>query len=289
MKSISKAIIPAAGYGTRHLPITKALPKELLPILDRPSVDYVVEECVLSGITDICIVLSRGKCGVADYFDRNPEVENVLAKSGRRDMIDKINPYLGKVNITYIRQPEMKGTACAVALCKEFTAGEAFAVLFPDDVVYNPDNPATAQLIKAAATTGSSIVGVKDLPEEEAVKYGVMIPAETKGRYVRITGFLEKPDIKNLPSTITSVGRFVLTPDIFYYIDRIKPAANGEMYLSDAIDMMAKDMNVYAYDFEGTRYDMGSKEGFIKANIDFALRDKELGAKILEYLRSGKG
>lgn len=286
MKSVSKAIIPAAGYGTRHLPITKALPKELLPILDRPSVDYVVEECVLSGITDICIVLSRGKGAVEDYFDRNPEIEANLARSGKRELLKKVNPYLGKVNITYIRQPEMKGTAYAIGMCREFTGGDAFAVLFPDDVVYNPEDPATAQLIRASVTTGSTIVGVKDLPPEEAVKYGVMVPAESKGRYVRIKGFVEKPDIKTLPSTITSVGRFVLTPDIYYYIGRVKPAANGERYLTDAIDAMAKDMNVYAYTFDGTRYDTGSTEGFLKANLDYALREKELGAKISEFLKT---
>ena len=136
MKSVSKAIIPAAGYGTRHLPITKALPKELLPILDRPSVDYVVEECVSSGITDICIVLSRGKGAVEDYFDRHPEIEANLAASGKRDLLKKVNPYLGKVNITYIRQPEMKGTAYAIGMCRDFTAGEAFAVLFPGDLFF---------------------------------------------------------------------------------------------------------------------------------------------------------
>ena len=286
MKSVSKAIIPAAGYGTRHLPVTKALPKELLPILDRPSVDYVVEECVSSGITDICIVLSRGKSAVEDYFDRNFEIESVLAASGKRELLKKVNPYLGKVNITYLRQPEMKGTAYAIGMCREFTCGEAFAVLFPDDVVYNPGDPATAQLIRAAETTGSTIVGVKDLPPEEAIKYGVTVPCESKGRYVRIKGFVEKPDVENLPSTITSVGRFVLTPDIYYYIDRVKPAANGERYLTGAIDMMAKDMNVYAYAFEGERYDTGSTEGFLKANIDYALRDGEIGAKISEFLKT---
>ncbi len=286
MKSVSKAIIPAAGYGTRHLPITKALPKELLPILDRPSVDYVVEECVSSGITDICIVLSRGKSAVEDYFDRNFEIESVLAASGKRELLKKVNPYLGKVNITYLRQPEMKGTAYAIGMCRDFTAGEAFAVLFPDDVVYNPEDPATAQLVRASETTAATIVGVKDLPPKEAVKYGVMVPGESKGKYVRIKGFVEKPDIDKLPSTITSVGRFVLTPDIYYYIDRVRPAANGERYLTDAIDMMAKDMNVYAYAFEGTRYDMGSTEGFLKANIDYALRDGEIGAKISEFLKT---
>lgn len=286
MQRIRKAVIPAAGFGTRHLPITKAVAKEMLPILDRPAIDYVVEECVESGITDICIVVSRGKGMIADYFDRAPELEAALAKAGKDAFLKLVNTYADKVNIVYVRQPEMRGTAGAVALCREFAAGEPFALLFPDDVMYNPGDPVTGQLIRAYEKTGAPIVGVQNIAPENAVKYGVMVPVETDGRYVKISGYKEKPPIDQLPSTLTSLGRFVLDARIFSYIDNVAPTIGGELYLSTAIDAMAKCEPVFAYDFEGTRYDIGSREGFLAANIDYALRDDALSAPLLEFIRS---
>lgn len=286
MQRIRKAVIPAAGFGTRHLPITKAVAKEMLPILDRPAIDYVVEECVESGITDICIVVSRGKGMIADYFDRAPELEAALAKAGKDAFLKLVNTYADKVNIVYVRQPEMRGTAGAVALCREFAAGEPFALLFPDDVMYNPGDPVTGQLIRAYEKTGAPIVGVQNITPENAVKYGVMVPVETDGRYVKISGYKEKPPIDQLPSTLTSLGRFVLDARIFSYIDNVAPTIGGELYLSTAIDAMAKCEPVFAYDFEGTRYDIGSREGFLAANIDYALRDDALRAPLLEFIRS---
>ncbi len=276
MLKITKAVIPAAGFGTRHLPITKAVAKEMLPILDRPAIDYVVEECVESGITDICIVVSRGKSMIADYFDRAPEIENSLKNSGKSSYLKKINAYDGKVRISYVRQPEMRGTAYAVALCEEFTAGEPFALLFPDDVIFNPEKPVTRQLMDACYETDAPIVGVQQIPPEQAIKYGVMLPLETRGRLTKIGGYQEKPAIEDLVSTLTSLGRFVLTKDIFGYIRKIKPTINGEYFLSSAIDMMSKEKPVYSYTFEGIRYDMGCREGFLKANFDFAMRDDSL-------------
>lgn len=286
MQRIRKAVIPAAGFGTRHLPITKAVAKEMLPILDRPAIDYVVEECVESGITDICIVVSRGKGMIADYFDRAPELEAALAKAGKDAFLKLVNTYADKVNIVYVRQPEMRGTAGAVALCREFAAGEPFALLFPDDVMYNPGDPVTGQLIRAYEKTGAPIVGVQNIAPENAVKYGVMVPVETDGRYVKISGYKEKPPIDQLPSTLTSLGRFVLDARIFSYIDNVAPTIGGELYLSTAIDAMAKSESVFAYDFEGTRYDIGSREGFLAANIDYALRDDALRAPLLEFIKS---
>ena len=276
MPKITKAVIPAAGFGTRHLPITKAIAKEMLPILDRPAIDYVVEECVLSGITDICIVVSRGKSMIADYFDRVPEIENSLAKSGKTALLEKINAYMGKVHITYVRQPEMRGTAYAVDLCRDFAAGEPFALLFPDDVMYNPDKPVTRQLMDAYYEVNAPIIGVQDIPPEEAVKYGVMLPLERRGKLTLVGGYQEKPAVKDLVSTLTSLGRFVLTPEVFDFIKTVKPTLNGEYYLSTAFDDMAKVKPVYSYTFDGIRYDMGGREGFLKANIDYALRDPSL-------------
>ena len=286
MAKITKAVIPAAGFGTRHLPITKAIAKEMLPILDRPAIDYVVEECVLSGITDICIVVSRGKSMIADYFDKVPEIENSLAKSGKTALLEKMNAYMGKVHITYVRQPEMRGTAYAVSLCKEFAAGEPFALLFPDDVMYNPDKPVTRQLMEAYYEVNAPVIGVQDIPPAEAVQYGVMLPLEKRGKLTLVGGYQEKPALKDLVSTLTSLGRFVLTPEVFDFIKTVKPTLNGEYYLSTAFDDMAKVKPVYSYTFDGIRYDMGGREGFLKANIDYALRDPALAPYLKSLIES---
>lgn len=286
MAIITKAVIPAAGFGTRHLPITKAIAKEMLPILDRPAIDYVVEECVLSGITDICIVVSRGKSMIADYFDRVPEIENSLAKAGKTALLEKMNAYMGKVHITYVRQPEMRGTAYAVDLCRDFAAGEPFALLFPDDVMYNPDKPVTRQLMEAYYEVNAPVIGVQDIPPEEAVKYGVMLPLERRGKLTLVGGYQEKPAVKDLVSTLTSLGRFVLTSEVFDFIKTVKPTHNGEYYLSTAFDDMAKVKPVYSYTFDGIRYDMGGREGFLKANIDYALRDPSLAPYLKSLIES---
>lgn len=286
MAKITKAVIPAAGFGTRHLPITKAIAKEMLPILDRPAIDYVVEECVLSGITDICIVVSRGKSMIADYFDKVPEIENSLAKAGKTALLEKMNAYMGKVHITYVRQPEMRGTAYAVDLCRDFAAGEPFALLFPDDVMYNPDKPVTRQLMEAYYEVNAPVIGVQDIPPEEAVKYGVMLPLERRGKLTLVGGYQEKPALKDLVSTLTSLGRFVLTSEVFDFIKTVKPTHNGEYYLSTAFDDMAKVKPVYSYTFDGIRYDMGGREGFLKANIDYALRDPALAPYLKSLIKS---
>ncbi|MFA5449336.1 MAG: UTP--glucose-1-phosphate uridylyltransferase [Clostridia bacterium] len=289
MSKIKKAIIPAAGYGTRFLPATKAIPKEMLPIVDRPSIEYVVEECVESGITEICILLGRGKNSIENHFDRNYEVEDALQKAGKRAEIALMNKFLGKASFTFIRQPSMRGTGAAINLCKSFTAGEPFAVLFGDDVIYNKNEPVTAQLIRAYEATNSTIVGVQELSPQQAVSYGVVVPGAIKGRYVQLKGFKEKPPIDQLPSRLASLGRFVLTPDIFSCLDITPPAPNGEVYLPTAIEILASSANVYAYNFEGKRYDIGSKQGYLEANIEYALRSKALKSEFLEYLRELAG
>lgn len=285
MKQVTKAIIPAAGYGTRFLPATKAMPKEMLPIVDVPSIQYIVEECALSGITDVCIILGRNKNNIADHFDRNVEVEYALIKSGKLSDIEKMNKLSDKVNIVYVRQKEMRGTGKAIELCKSFVGNDPFAVLFGDDVMYNPEYPVTAQLIKAYEQTGATIIGVQEQPREECPKYGVVVPGKVKGRYTEILGFKEKPKLEELPSQLTSLGRFVLTPDIFEYIKETPAAPNGEVYLPTAIELMAKDMAVFAYSFEGRRYDIGDKLGYIIANIEYALRNGEINSGLKKYLK----
>lgn len=285
MKKVTKAIIPAAGYGTRFLPATKAMPKEMLPIVDVPSIQYIVEECAASGITDVCIILGRNKNNIADHFDRNVEVEYALAKSGKYNEIEKMNYLSEKVNIVYVRQRAMRGTGKAIELCRSFVGDEPFAVLFGDDVMYNPSAPVTGQLIDAYENTGSTIVGVQEQPREECPKYGVVVPGKIKGKYTEIKGFKEKPKLEELPSQLTSLGRFVLTPDIFGYIERTPAAPNGEVYLPTAIEMMAADAPVYAYTFDGRRYDIGDKLGYIVANVEFALRNPEINIGLKKYLK----
>ncbi len=284
MKKVTKAIIPAAGFGTRFLPITKSVPKEMLPILNRPSIDYVIEECLLSGITDVCIVISHGKEAILNYLDVNAELESALIKAGKTEELALINKY-SNVNFTFVLQPEMRGTAKAVELCKNFVGNEPFAVLFPDDVIYNPEKPVTKQLIEAYETTGATIVGCQHMPPEEAVNYGVMKIREQKGKYILIKGFQEKPSLEEIASNVTSLGRFLLTPEIFDCILRTKPVKNGEVYLPSAIDILSRESVVYAYLFDGTRYDMGSKFGFLKANIEYALRDAELREQLVKLIK----
>jgi len=285
VKKVTKAIIPAAGFGTRFLPATKAMPKEMLPIVDVPSIQYIVEECANSGITDVCIILGRNKNNIADHFDRNFEVEYALQKDGKNDLLNKMNALADKVHICYVRQFAMQGTAKAVELCKSFVNDEPFAVLFGDDVMYSPEKPVTKQLIEAYETTGCTIVGVQTQPKEECPKYGVVVPGKQKGRYTELLGFKEKPKIEELPSRLTSLGRFVLTPEIFKYIEKTPPAKSGEVYLPTAIELMSADLNVYAYEFEGIRYDIGDKLGYVKANVEFGLRNDEISAGLKAYLK----
>ncbi len=284
MKRVTKAIIPAAGFGTRFLPATKAMPKEMLPIVDVPSIQYIVEECVQSGITDVCIILGRNKNNIADHFDRNIEVELALAKSNKYKEIELMNSLSDKINISYVRQNEMLGTGKAIELCKTFVGNDPFAVLFGDDVMYNPTNPVTKQLIDAYENTNATIVGVQIQPREECPKYGVVVPGMVKGKYTQILGFKEKPKLEELPSQLTSLGRYILTPDIFHYIEKTPPVKNGEVYLPTAIELMSQDSNVFAYTFDARRYDIGDKLGYIEANIEYALRNKELEKGLKKYI-----
>lgn len=285
MKKVTKAIIPAAGFGTRFLPATKAMPKEMLPIVDVPSIQYIVEECADSGITDICIILGRNKNNIADHFDRNFEVEYALKKDGKLELLNKINSLQDKVNICYVRQFAMQGTGKAIELCKSFVGDDPFCVLFGDDVMFNENYPVTKQLIDAYENTGTVIVGVQEQPKEECPKYGVVVPGKSKGRYTELLGFKEKPKLEELPSQLTSLGRFVLTPEIFKYIEKTPPAKNGEVYLPTAIEIMSSDMSVYAYEFEGIRYDIGDKLGYVKANIEYGMRNDEISSGLKSYLK----
>ncbi len=286
MKKVTKAVIPCAGFGTRFLPITKAVPKEMLPVVDTPSLDIIVDECINSGITDILIILGKNKKCIEDYFDYAPELEKILSKGDKACKIKVINELADKANFYYCRQKEMNGSAMAVLAAEGFVGNEPFAVVYGDDIVYNEGGtPAIGQLIQAYYTTGKSILGVQEVDAKEAVKYGAVIKGQQKGRFCEMKGVIEKPALEDLPSTLVSLGRYVLTPDVFDYIRDTKPVKNGEVYLTDTINAMAETVGVYSYEFEGKRYDTGDKLGYLQANIEYGLRNKEIGEGLAKYIK----
>lgn len=283
---ITKAVIPCAGFGTRFLPQTKAVPKEMLPIVDTPALQLIVKEAVDSGITDILIILGKNKKCIEDHFDTAVELELLLEKAGKYEQLKEIRAISKMARIHYVRQHSMNGSGPAVLEAETFVGNEPFAVIFGDDIVYTGDGtPAIGQLMNAHYQTGTSILGVQKVPKELAVRYGVVYPGATKGRYTQMNGLIEKPSIDNVPSDLASLGRFILTPDIFDIIRTTPVHSNGEIYLTDAMNLQIKTTGVYAYEFEGRRYDTGDKFGFLEANIEYALRDEELSLKLKSYIK----
>lgn len=283
MKKVKKAIIPAAGLGTRFLPATKAMPKEMLPIVDRPTIEYIVEEAIQSGIEDIIIVTGKGKRAIEDYFDRNIELEDNLMQKGKYELLNKITQS-SKVEIHYIRQKEPKGLGHAVWCARKFIGNEPFAVLLGDDIVQT-EKPCLKQLIEQYDETQSSIVGVERVTEEETSRYGIIDPSKIEGRRYQVQNFVEKPAQGTAPSNLAIIGRYILTPAIFEFLSQQEVGAGGEIQLTDAIQKLNKIQSVYAYEFEGKRYDIGGKLGFIRTNVEFALADKELGTEVEQMLK----
>ncbi|MDN4495150.1 UTP--glucose-1-phosphate uridylyltransferase GalU [Ureibacillus aquaedulcis] len=282
MKKVKKAIIPAAGLGTRFLPATKAMPKEMLPIVDRPTIEYIVEEAIASGIEDIIIVTGKGKRAIEDHFDRNFELEANLIEKGKLELLEKVNQS-SKVEIHYIRQKEPKGLGHAVWCARNFIGDEPFAVLLGDDIV-QAQTPCTKQLIDQYNETGSSVIGVQTVPNEETHRYGIIDPISTEGRTYVVSNFVEKPNQGTAPSNLAIMGRYVLTPEIFEFLSLQETGAGGEIQLTDAIQKLNESQKVYAYDFEGKRYDVGEKIGFVKTTIDMALENEEIRDELYEYL-----
>jgi len=282
MKKVKKAIIPAAGLGTRFLPATKAMPKEMLPIVDRPTIEYIVEEAIASGIEDIIIVTGKGKRAIEDHFDRNFELEANLIDKGKLELLEKVNQS-SKVEIHYIRQKEPKGLGHAVWCARNFIGDEPFAVLLGDDIV-QAEVPCTKQLINKYNETGSSVIGVQTVPNEETHRYGIIEPISSNFRLYEVSNFVEKPKQGTAPSNLAIMGRYVLTPEIFEYLAFQETGAGGEIQLTDAIQKLNVSQKVYAYDFEGKRYDVGEKFGFVKTTIDIALENEEIRDELIEYL-----
>jgi UTP--glucose-1-phosphate uridylyltransferase len=282
LKKVRKAIIPAAGLGTRFLPATKAMPKEMLPIVDKPTIQYIVEEAVESGIEDIIIVTGKGKRAIEDHFDNNFELEQNLAEKEKFDLLEKVRQS-SKVDIHYIRQKEPKGLGHAVWCARKFIGDEPFAVLLGDDIV-QADKPCLKQLMDEYGKTGASIIGVQPVPEEETHRYGIIEPLEQTGRRYEVKNFVEKPAKGTAPSNLAIMGRYILTPEIFLFLEEQKIGAGGEIQLTDAIQKLNEIQRVFAYNFEGKRYDVGEKIGFIKTTIEFALQHDDLRTDLLKFM-----
>jgi UTP--glucose-1-phosphate uridylyltransferase len=282
LKRVRKAIIPAAGLGTRFLPATKAMPKEMLPIVDKPTIQYIVEEAIASGIEDIIIVTGKGKRAIEDHFDNAFELEQNLIEKGKFDLLEKVKEP-SKVDIHYIRQKEPKGLGHAVWCARSFIGDEPFAVLLGDDIV-QAETPCLRQLIDQYEQTLSSVIGVQRVPENETHRYGIIDPIEQDGRRYQVRQFVEKPAPGTAPSNLAIMGRYILTPEIFLFLEKQEVGADGEIQLTDAIQKLNEIQRVFAYEFEGRRYDVGEKIGFIKTTIEFALQNEELRDDLLAFM-----
>ncbi|HCX9198117.1 TPA: UTP--glucose-1-phosphate uridylyltransferase GalU [Staphylococcus aureus] len=284
MKKIKKAIIPAAGLGTRFLPATKAMPKEMLPILDKPTIQYIVEEAARAGIEDIIIVTGRHKRAIEDHFDSQKELEMVLKEKGKSELLEKVQYSTELANIFYVRQKEQKGLGHAISSARQFIGNEPFAVLLGDDIVES-EVPAVKQLIDVYEETGHSVIGVQEVLEADTHRYGIIDPLTKNGRQYEVKKFVEKPAQGTAPSNLAIMGRYVLTPEIFDYLKTQKEGAGNEIQLTDAIERMNNDNQVYAYDFEGERYDVGEKLGFVKTTIEYALKDDSMREELTRFIK----
>lgn len=283
MKRVRKAIIPAAGLGTRFLPATKAMPKEMLPIVDKPTIQYIVEEAVAAGIEDIIIVTGKGKRAIEDHFDFAHELEQNLVEKGKLDILDKVRYATNLADIHYIRQKEPKGLGHAVWCARNFIGDEPFAVLLGDDIVQS-ETPCLKQLINIYEETRSSVIGVQSVPDEETHRYGIVEPSVQDGRRYQVNNFVEKPKLGTAPSNLAIMGRYILTPEIFMFLEQQETGAGGEIQLTDAIQKLNQIQRVFAYDFEGKRYDVGEKIGFVKTTLEFALQEPSLREEILSFM-----
>ncbi|MCI1857129.1 MAG: UTP--glucose-1-phosphate uridylyltransferase GalU [Sporolactobacillus sp.] len=279
---VRKAVIPAAGLGTRFLPETKAMPKEMLPVVDKPTIQYIVEEAVRSGIEDIIIVTGKGKRAIEDHFDNAFELEERLKADRKLDLLEKVRQ-TSQVDIYFIRQKEPKGLGHAVWCARKFIGDEPFAILLGDDIIQN-DPPCLKQMIDQFERLHSSIIAVKQVPANQTSRYGIIDPAAAKDRVYDIRSFVEKPAPGKAPSNIAIVGRYILTPAVFSFLAEQRTGSGGEIQLTDAISRLNEQEKVYGYAYEGKRYDVGDVPGFIESNIEMALARPDLREGMLHYL-----
>ena len=286
MSKVKKAVIPAAGLGTRFLPATKAQPKEMLPIVDIPTIQYIVEEAINSGIEDILIITGRNKKSIEDHFDKSYELETELEKGGKEEFLKLCQSISNLANIHYVRQKEAKGLGHAIHCAKSFVGNEPFAVLLGDDIVYSAEKPCLKQMIEVYDKYHASVLGVQTVPHDQVSKYGIVDGENIGDRLFSVKGLVEKPKAEEAPTDVAILGRYIIEPEIFDYLEKTTPGAGGEIQLTDALKMLAKDKSMYAYDFIGTRYDVGDKLGFLKATVEYALRRDDLKNNFMEYLKT---
>lgn len=282
---VRKAIIPAAGLGTRFLPATKAQPKEMLPIVDKPTIQYIIEEAVASGIEEILIITGRNKKSIEDHFDKSVELEMELEKSGKQEMLELVRGISDMVDIHYIRQKEPRGLGHAINCAKSFVGNEPFAVMLGDDVV-DSEVPCLKQLINCFNEYKTTILGVQTVEFDNVNKYGIIDGLPIENRVYKVKKLVEKPSVEEAPSNIAILGRYIITPQIFKILENTKPGKGNEIQLTDALETLIKNEAMYAYNFEGRRYDVGDKLGFLEATVEFALKREELREKFIEYLNT---
>jgi UTP--glucose-1-phosphate uridylyltransferase len=289
MKAIRKAVFPVAGMGTRFLPATKASPKEMLPIVDKPLIQYAVEEAIAAGVTDLIFITGRGKRAIEDHFDKAYELEAELLAAGKSRLLKQVRGLLpAGVNCAYLRQGEALGLGHAVLCARHLVGNEPFAVILADDLI-DAKVPAIKQMAQLHAKSGASLVAVQNVERSETGSYGIASTLRPRGRLARMTGIVEKPRPQDAPSTLGVVGRYILSPRIFDYLERTRAGAGREIQLTDAIARLLADEPVYAYEFEGRRYDCGSKIGYLEATVDFALRHDEVAKDFRAYLEGVRG
>lgn len=282
---IKKAVIPAAGLGTRFLPATKAQPKEMLPIVDKPTIQYIVEEAISAGIESIIIITGRGKRNIEDHFDKSYELESELAKKGNSELLSMVSDISHLVDVFYVRQKEPKGLGHAIGCAKAFIGNEPFAVLLGDDIVVS-EKPAIGQLMEVYEDYGKTVLGVQRVAKSEVNKYGIVAPAvkSTDYRLHKVIDMVEKPSIEEAPSDMAILGRYIITPEIFDILEHQQPGKGGEIQLTDALKTLCGMQGMYAYEFEGKRYDVGDKLGFLKATVEIALGRDDLKDSFRSYL-----
>lgn len=284
---IRKAVFPAAGLGTRFLPVTKAIPKEMLPLVDKPLIQYCVEEAIASGIEDIIIITGRGKTAIEDHFDTSKELEFLLEEKGKRDLLKMVRDISNLVKFSYTRQKEALGLGHAILCAKDLVGNEPFAVFLGDDII-DSDVPAMKQMVEVYKKYRHTVLAVQRVPRESISNYGVIKGEQVEDRIFKVSDMVEKPKAEDAPSDLAVIGRYILTPDIFEYLENTRPGKLGEIQLTDAIKNMAQRHPVYALEFEGDRYDAGDKLGFLKANVSFAMKRDDLKEEFIEFLKGLK-
>jgi len=283
--AVKKAVIPVAGFGARFLPYTKAVPKMMLTIIDKPVLQIIVEEAVQSGIQEILFIVGRHSEIIRDYFTENRELSSALKISSGGKYLSLLDEITGLARYSFIEQTEQKGTAHAVALAEQFACGEPFLLMFGDDLMYNDGETVSSQLISAFEKTGKTVLGCNRVPIEDVPKYASVEFSDSSGRIYYADKITEKPPIEQVKSNLAPLGRYVCAPEVFDYIKKIKPGANGELQITDAFDLLAREGRAVAYEFEGKRYDTGDKLGYLKAVVEYSLRDERFGAAFNDYLK----